>query len=107
MNKLIIIATCLAGVAIAQESAGPIINAVDIDIRGVEFRTALTDQNQDGGCWMVAIATVRSPSIEPHYLRTEYQRTRQFCQNLRDDALLAVKKDMRRVGVLIGDGGTP
>ena len=93
----------VATVALAQESASPTINALDINIERVEFRV----DRADGGCHMTAIATVQSPSIEPHYLRTEYAYNGNRCRNLKEDALLAVKRDMRRVGVLIGDGGTP
>lgn len=92
----------VSAVAFAQNATVQI-NEGDVVTDGVRIRFSATD----GGCSLTAYGSVQSPSVSPAYSPTEYPYNGARCRNLRDDALLAMKRDMRRANVAIGDGGVP
>lgn len=105
MKRFASLVFVVAGIALAQNATVQI-NEVDV-LLGVEHIRFVNGPGTDGGCFMVAYGAVQSPSVAPQWAVSEYQLSGASCRNMRADGLLAIKRDMRRANVAIGDGGVP
>lgn len=99
--KLLVVVMFIA-VAVYAQDASMQLNDVDINPEHAEVFVL-----QDGGCNVVAYATIQFPSIEPNYSKSQYAFNGARCTTVKNAILTAAKRDMRNAGVLIGDGGVP
>lgn len=62
----------------------------------------VVDIRSDGGCALTAFAVVSSPSIEPHFTRSQYIFNGARCTTVKAAIIQAAKNDLG-----VGDGTAP
>ena len=92
----LMLALIVGGVALAQDRT---ITVREVDVLPEHAEVFV---QADGGCTLVAYASIVAPSVEPRFSRTQYSFNGTRCTTVKSAIVTAAKKDMQ-----VGDGSLP